>query len=42
MTDLARLINSGKLINNTVRTSANTTPTSYEEFVHTFVYVYNM
>ena len=42
MTDLARLINSGNLIKQSERTAANTTPTSYEEFVHTFAYVYNM
>jgi len=40
MTELAKLINSGALDAKVERTSANTTPTSYEDFVQTFAWVY--
>jgi uncharacterized protein YbjT (DUF2867 family) len=42
MVDLAKAINDGTLLNAHHRTSANTTPTTYEEFAHIFAAVYNM
>ncbi|MCX6231921.1 MAG: NAD(P)H-binding protein [Bacteroidetes bacterium] len=40
MTDLARAINDGTLLKGHQRTAANTSPTSYEDFVPTFAWVY--
>lgn len=40
MVDLAKAINNGTLINGHIRTSANTTPTTYDEFSKTFAWVY--
>lgn len=42
MIDLAKAMNDGTMLNAHVRTPENTTPTSIEEFAHTFAYVYNM
>ncbi|HAN78738.1 MAG TPA: NAD-dependent dehydratase [Bacteroidales bacterium] len=42
MVALAKAMNEGTLFNAYERTAENTSPTTYEEFSHTFAWVYNM